>query len=48
LNIQGEIVQTEGPSIEKARLCMVEVGAKGNWRRPCSAEWREQAPRVLL
>ena len=38
---KGRPFQIEGPATAKARLCMVEVLAKGTWRRPCSAERRE-------
>lgn len=32
----------ERPKTEIARLCLVEVGAKGPQRRPCSAERRDR------
>src|SRR6218665_2374710 len=34
--------QSEGPTTEKARFCIIAVWAKGTRRRPCSVERRER------
>src|SRR6218665_2354503 len=35
---EGRPFQVEGPTTEKARICLVEVRAKGTRRRPCRDE----------
>src|SRR6218665_1212608 len=46
-SVKGMPFQIEGSTTEKAHICLVEVRAKGTWRRPCSVEWREHELRVL-
>lgn len=36
-----EAIPNQGPTTEKARLCLMEVRERGTQRRPCSAEQRE-------
>src|SRR6218665_2431879 len=42
---EGRPFQVEGPTTEKARICLVEVLAKGTRRRPC---WDERSDRELI
>src|SRR6218665_3179040 len=42
---EGRLVQVEGPTTEKARICLVEVRAKGTRMRPC---WDERSDRELI
>ena len=42
---EGSPFQIEGPTTEKARLCLVEVQANGTRRRPC---WDERSDRELI
>src|SRR6218665_317183 len=42
---EGRPFQVEGPTTEKARICLVEVRAKGTRRRPC---WDERSDRELI
>jgi len=42
---EGRPFQLEGPTTEKARICLVEVQAKGTRRRPC---WDERSDRELI
>src|SRR6218665_4134105 len=44
---KGRPFQIEGPTTAKARFCLVEVRAKGTWRRPSSADRRERELRAL-
>src|SRR6218665_4019482 len=42
---EGRPFQVEGPTTEKARICLVEVRVKGTRRRPC---WDERSDRELI
>src|SRR6218665_954546 len=42
---EGRPFQVEGPTTEKARICLVEVWAKWTRRRPC---WDERSDRELI
>src|SRR6218665_2673098 len=42
---EGRPFQVEGPTTEKARICIAEVRAKGTRRRPC---WDERSDRELI
>src|SRR6218665_1832836 len=42
---EGRPFQVEGPTTEKARICLVEVRAKGTRRRPC---WDDRSDRELI
>src|SRR6218665_3277877 len=42
---EGRPFQVEGPTTEKARICLVEVRAKWTRRRPC---WDERSDRELI
>src|SRR6218665_1910620 len=44
-SLEGRTFQVEGPTTEKARICLVEVRANGTRRRPC---WDEQSDRELI
>src|SRR6218665_1491548 len=37
-SLEGSLFQIEGPTMENARLCLVEVRANGTRRRPCLDE----------
>src|SRR6218665_3885807 len=42
---EGRPFQVEGPTTEKARICLVKVRAKGTRRGPC---WDERSDRELI
>jgi len=44
----GSPFQSETPTIEKARFCLVVVRAKGTIRKPRSIEEREWRPGILM